>query len=276
VGFFCCTVEFDMTIRSRLVDADDIVVKVGSKVLMGPDGSVASEFLNRLVKSIARLRSRGCRVVLVSSGAVGIGAKTLGVSNDLVSVCAAAGQSVLISLYQKAFGKHGIHVAQLLVTAGDFATPSRLGKLTQTLRHLVDAGAVPILNENDAVGESQMGNISLPIFSENDMLASLVARGLHADLLVLLTDVDGVYDLHPQHPAAAVISEIQNGPIEEHAVTTNRNGRGGVRAKVKAAIHATRGRKTIAIIANGRAPNILERILSGETIGTLVAPREAQ
>lgn len=263
-----------MTIRNRLANADDIVVKVGTKVLTGPDGSVATEIVHRLVRSIARLRSRGCRVVLVSSGAVGIGARALGISHHLVSVCAAAGQSVLTSLYQQAFRERGIHVAQILVTAEDFAIASRSKKLAQTLRHLIDAGALPILNENDAISRSQAGSDSAPAFSENDMLASLIARELHADLLVFLTDVDGIYDLHPQYPEAVLISELQSEHVEADAET--RNGRGGAQAKVKAAIHATRERHTVAVIANGRTPNVLERILSGDQIGTLVASVEVK
>ena len=257
-----------MTIRNKLTDADDIVVKVGTKVLIGTDGSVATEILHRLVRSIAGLRSRGCRVVLVSSGAVGIGANALGLPHQLISVCAAAGQSVLTSLYQQAFREHNLHVAQILVTAEDFATSSRSNKLTQTLRHLIAAGALPILNENDAVSGSQTGNDSARVFSENDMLASLIARELHADLLVFLTDVDGVYDLHPENPEAALISELRGEHVG--ADGERRNGRGGVRAKVEAAIHATRERHTVAVIANGRTPNVLERILSGDQIGTLV------
>jgi len=263
-----------MTIRHKLAKADNIVVKVGTKVLTGTDGSVATEIVERLVESIARLRSRGCRVVLVSSGAVGIGARALGISHQLVSVCAAAGQSVLTSLYQRAFREHGIHVAQILVTTEDFATPSRRAKLTQTLRHLIDAGALPILNENDATSGSQTENDSVTAFSENDMLASLIARELHADLLVFLTDVDGVYDLHPQNPDAALISELQGEHLEADA--ESHNGRGGARAKIRAALHATRERHTVAVIANGRTPNVLERILNGDQIGTLVASMEAK
>jgi glutamate 5-kinase len=266
--------EISMTVRRKLANAGEIVVKVGTKVLIGEDGSVASEILHRLVDSIARLRSRGSRVVLVSSGAVGIGAKTLGVSHELASVCAAAGQSVLTSLYQRAFGEHDIRVAQLLVTAEDFATPARNRQLIQTICHLIEAGAVPILNENDVISDSVMR--ASRIFSENDMLASLIARDLHADLLVFLTDVDGVYDLHPQNPEAALISELQTEDIGVHYESSNGTGRGGVQAKVKAAIHATRDRHTIAIIANGRTPNVLERILSGDRIGTLVASPEVQ
>ncbi len=263
-----------MTIRRRLADADDIVVKVGTKVLLGADGAVATDVLHQLARSIALLRSRGCRVVLVSSGAVGIGATTLGISNQLTSVCAAAGQSVLTSLYQQAFCDHGIQVAQILVTADDFSTAPRSTKLTQTLRNLIDAGALPILNENDAVSGSHIENGTARAFSENDMLASLIARELHADLLVFLTDVDGVYDLHPEHPEATLISELEGHHMDSD--TETRNGRGGVRAKVRAAIHATRERHTVAVIANGRTPNVLERILSGDQIGTLVSAVEAE
>lgn len=265
-----------MTIRKKLAAADDIVVKVGTNVLIARDGSVAREVLNRLVESIARLRRCGRRVVLVSSGAVGIGARSLGISSKLVSVCAAAGQSVLTSLYQQAFSEHGIQVAQLLVTAEDLETPSRNKKLVQTLRHLIGAGAVPILNENDVISDDQSGGDSTRLFSENDMLASLISQRLHADLLVFLTDVDGIYDLHPHSPEAALISEIQGEHLGEHAESGNGSGRGGVRAKVKAAICATRERHTVAVIANGRTPEILERILRGDQIGTLITSVEAQ
>jgi len=275
VGLFVfAQTEIGMTIRNKLADAENIVVKVGTKVLIGADGSIDTDILDRLVTSIARLRSRGCRVLLVSSGAVGIGASALGVSHHLVSVCAAAGQSVLTSLYQQAFREHGIHMAQVLVTAEDFATPSRSRKLTRTLQHLIDAEALPILNENDAISGSQIEDGSARAFSENDMLASLIARELHADLLVFLTDVDGIYDLHPEDPDAALISELQGEHVRADEET--RNGRGGVRAKVKAAIHATRERHTVAVIANGRTPDVLERILSGDEIGTLVASVEAK
>jgi glutamate 5-kinase len=276
VGLFIFGLEIEMTIRNKLADAEDIVVKVGTKVLTCADGSIAEDVLDRLVESIARLRSRECRVVLVSSGAVGVGAKTLGVSPELVSVCAAAGQSVLTSIYQRAFREHGIHVAQILVTTDDFATSSRKQKLIHTIRHLIEAGAVPILNENDAVSDSHLRKDSNLIFSENDMLASLVACDLHADLLVFLTDVDGVYDLHPQDPEATLLSEIQGDHVSQHTASENGTGRGGVRAKVKAAIHATRQRRTVAVIANGRTPEVLERILNGDQIGTLVASTEAQ
>lgn len=265
-----------MTIRRKLADADEIVVKVGTRVLVAPDGSVATDVLRRMVESIAGLRSCGRHVVLVSSGAVGIGANALGISRELISVCAAAGQSVLTSLYQQAFGEHGIQVAQLLVTTEDFATASRHRKLIQTLHHLIEVGAVPILNENDAVGDSPIGKDSMRLFSENDMLASLVARGLHADLLVFLTDVDGVYNLHPENPEAELISEIQGEQVAEHEPPCSGTGRGGVRAKLTAAFHATQERRTVAVIANGRTPNVLERILSGDQIGTLVASGEAQ
>jgi glutamate 5-kinase len=263
-----------MRVRSKLEDAQIIVVKVGTKVLLRKDGSIAEDVFRQIASSIGRLQRNGRQVLLVSSGAVGLGAKCLGVSPSLVSVCAAAGQSVLTSLYYRAFGRLGISIAQLLVSDDDFSAPERRQKLLQTLEHLTELGVIPILNENDAL--THLHDTRPRIISDNDMLASMVARVVNADLLVILTDVDGIYDAGPDEADAAVIPEISGAYVLEHATPISEFGRGGIQAKLRAALHAAEKHRVVAVIANGRTPDILQKIIGGHQIGTLIAPLEAK
>ena len=263
-----------MKVRNRLEDAQTIVVKVGTKVLLQSDGSAAQDAFARLAKSVVGLQRNGRRVLLVSSGAVGLGAKSLRVSPNLVSVCAAAGQSVLTTLYHQAFAQLGVSIAQVLVTDDDFKTTERQAKLLKTLEHLTELGVIPILNENDVVTHSHDGHAR--IFSDNDMLASLLAKAVNADLLVILTDVDGVYDTHPDRAEASLIPEIKGAHGVECDDRVSEFGRGGIQAKLKAAMHAAHLHRVVAVIANGRTPDVLEKIISGHQIGTLIAPVEAK
>ena len=263
-----------MQFRRPLQAAQTIVVKVGTKVLLNSDGSIAEDAFARLTKSIAELQKSGRRVLLVASGAVGLGAKSLGLSPSLVSVCAAAGQSVLTALYHRAFEQLGIAVAQILVTDDDFKTTARQQRLLQTLEHLSELGVVPILNENDVITYAH--DAEQRIFSDNDMLASLVARAVNADLLVILTDVDGIYDAHPESAKAALIPEIRAAHVLDGAEEVSEFGRGGIQAKLKAAMHVAEMHRAVAVIANGRIPNVLEKIIEGRQIGTLIAPLEAK
>ena len=263
-----------MRVRGKLEDARTIVVKVGTKVLLRADGGIAEDVFRQIANSIAWLQNNGRRVLLVSSGAVGLGAKSLGVSPSLVSVCAAAGQSVLTSLYYRAFGQLGISIAQLLVSDDDFLATERRQKLLQTLEHLTELGVIPILNENDAI--THMHATQPRIISDNDMLASMVAKAVNADLLVILTDVDGIYDARPDQADASVIPEITGAYVLEDATTASEFGRGGIQAKLKAALHAAEKHQVVAVIANGRTPDVLQKIIGGHQIGTLIAPMEAK
>lgn len=265
-----------MNFREQLRRARTIVVKVGTRVLMQPDGSVAADIFNGLVKSVATLRLSGRRVLLVSSGAVGIGASYLKVSPGMVSVCAAAGQSVLTSLYQNAFAALEVAAAQILLTDEDFTDPDRHQRLCSTLQHLIRLGVVPILNENHVATHSESAPAER-VFSENDMLASLIATAVGADLLVLLTDVDGVYATHPNQAHASLIPEIRGG-VRDFEVTEQIGelSRGGLAAKLRAVGYAVERSSLVAVIANGRTPDVLESIVRGHQIGTLIAPAEAQ
>lgn len=264
-----------MKIRQRLGSASTVVVKIGTKVLIHSDGSIAHDVFERLARSVAALRAQGRRVLLVSSGAVGLGARSLGVSPTLVGICAAAGQSLLTSSYHQVFSRLKIPIAQVLLTDDDFRSPSRRQKLCHTLENLLQLGAVPILNENDVVTSSRESSSSSRLFTDNDMLASLIARDMGADLLVILTDVDGVFDSHPETLGASVVPEICGLMSFEDDGEIHELGRGGIEAKLRAALHAIELRQVVAVIANGRTENVLEKIVSGYPIGTLITAGEA-
>jgi len=266
-----------INLRHRLRRARTIVVKLGTKVLLQPDGSVATEIVKELVKSIGTLRMSGRRVLLVTSGAIGIGSKRLNVTSDMVPVCAAAGQSALTALYHMEFGNLGIAAAQVLVTDEDFTDSERHKRLRETLNYLTGLGVVPIINENHLATHSAETATEQRVFSENDMLASLVAETTRADLLVLLTDVDGVYAEHPSGGRAALIPEIMGAPREIGLnEQINELSRGGIRAKLHAVSRAIENTRLFAVIANGRTPEVLEQIVGGHQIGTLIAPAEVQ
>ena len=217
-----------INLRQTIAGAQTIVVKIGSKVLVHDDGRVALGVLDSIVESVADLRASGRNVVLVSSGAVCIGAEHLKVPPSLVSVCSAAGQSVLTALYHEAFKRRNLASAQILVTDDDFAREDRHAKLRNTLQHLLQLSVVPIVNENDVVTHCPDHDPSTRLLCDNDMLAALIAKAIEADLLVVLTDVDGVYTTHPNDADALLISQM-TGPahIFDSSEQINERGRGG-------------------------------------------------
>lgn len=265
------------SLRRAIAGAQTIVVKIGTKVLVHEDGSVAAAVVADIAESIAALRREGRKVLMVSSGAVGIGAGCLNVPSGMVAVCAAAGQSVLTALYHEAFGKTGIAVAQLLVTDDDFKDSKRRAKLRATLRDLLQLAVVPIVNENDVVAHFPERELAARLLTDNDMLAAFMAEDIEADLLVVLTDVDGVYTSNPNEADALLISQM-TGSVHVFSAPeqVSDRGRGGMQAKLQAAHRAVKGNGLLAVIANGRTPNVLGRIMNGHPIGTLIAGKEDQ
>lgn len=266
-----------------------VVVKVGTNVVMRGDGKVALGLLCGLVESVAALREQGVEVLLVSSGAVGLGVERLGLPERPtalaeVQACAAVGQSRLMALYDDAFDRLGCRIAQVLLTEDDFRDPVRHGNLRATLDSLLRLGVIPIVNENDTVSTMELerpvgpgersrgaegGERGERIFGDNDKLSALLMEHLGADLLVLLSDVDGLYDRDPQEPGAAVLTEV---PVVDRTVLAlahggNGRGRGGMLSKLESVRIALDAGKQ-AVIANGRTPQVLERIVAGEAVGT--------
>jgi glutamate 5-kinase len=283
--------------RQSVAAARRIVVKVGTNVLMRDDGSVSIGVLYGVAESLAHLRRSGREVLLVSSGAVGLGAQRLALSArpsrlTMVQACAAVGQSRLMTLYDDAFEKLGYRVAQVLLTEEDFRDRKRHENLRATLETLLGLGVIPIINENDTVSTAELDRPkkvsrgAAPdgrVFGDNDKLSALLMRHIGADLLILLSDVDGLYTSNPrkgsatksdpQEAAATLIPEIAGvtDAIRGFAQGGNGRGRGGMETKLAAVRIANEAHRP-AVIANGRTPAILDRICAGEPVGTLFFP----
>lgn len=268
-----------------------IVVKLGTNVIMRPDGRVALGLLCGLVEQIAALRAEGLEVLVVSSGAVGLGMERLGLSTRptvvaQVQACAAIGQSRLMALYDDAFDRLSCPIAQVLLTEDDFRDSARHANLRATLDALLTLGVIPIVNENDTVSTAELDRPveHAPrerhverIFGDNDKLSALLMKHIGADLLVLLSDVDGLYDRSPDKPGAQLLDRVE--VIDENVLALaaggNGRGRGGMISKLESARIVLRAGKQ-AVIANGRTPGVLERIIAGENVGTRFAPARVE
>ncbi|WP_432821884.1 glutamate 5-kinase [Trichloromonas sp.] len=250
-----------------------IVVKIGSGVISGSDG-LDTNAITQLTRDVESLLERGYEVVLVSSGAVAAGKGDLGIVGrprtiPLKQAAAAIGQSRLISIYEEAFHTHGRKVAQVLLTRDDLANRRRYLNARNTLMTLLDYGIIPIINENDTVVVDEIR------FGDNDNLSAMVTNLLEANLLIILSDVDGLYDHDPRdNPEASLIHEVARISEEIEAVAGGSSsdlGTGGMATKIKAAKRASLyGVGTVII--NGRKPGLLPRLLDGEELGTYFLP----
>jgi glutamate 5-kinase len=275
--------QAERTSREGVAAASRIVVKVGTNVIMREDGTVSIGVLYGIAESLASLRRAGREVLLVSSGAVGLGAQRLALTVRpsevaLVQACAAVGQSRLMSMYDDAFEKLGLRVAQVLLTEDDFADPQRHENLRATLSTLLRLGVIPIINENDTVSTAELGGPTGSegrgrIFGDNDKLSALVMTHIDADLLILLSDVDGLYTSDPQSTGAVLIPEVKGVTemVRSYAQGSNMRGRGGMESKL-AAVAIASGAQRLAVIANGRVPGVLDMICAGQSVGTLFRP----
>ena len=248
------------------------VVKIGTEVISAADGRLDYARIADLTRQVHFLRERGLEVVLVSSGAIGggMGALNMSVRPRRISelqAAAAVGQGLLISAYETGFSRHGYHAAQILLTRDDFDHRQRYLNAANTMRALLALGCVPVVNENDTVGVEEIR------FGDNDVLSALVALLIHADLLIILSIVAGLY----RDPARGegVVSVVQNvdGDIRRLASgAKSRRGTGGMRAKLEAIRVATAAGVPV-VLAAGREPDVLPRLLSGEPLGTLFLPQ---
>ncbi|WP_425397097.1 glutamate 5-kinase [Aeoliella sp.] len=268
------------TRRNIAKAADTLVVKVGTRVLTGPSGALDLDRVAGLADQLAQIVEGGRRVLLVSSGAVGAGIGRLGIDrrpSDLAELQAVAsvGQSCLIEAYNRALEKHGRHAAQVLLTTDDFNDRSRYLNVRNTLFALFRLGAVPIVNENDVVRVDELQRS----FGDNDRLAAMVTNLLRAPLLVLLSDVEGVYDLEASSgEEKVVIPEIDlDGTAADGLVRSDvaphhtgpQLSVGGMQSKLEAARLVAAAGESV-VIASGRRPNVLLDILAGHDVGTLV------
>lgn len=265
--------------RSELLrNARRVVVKVGSGVVCGADTEFDQQRVNSLASDIGQLISEGRQVVLVSSGAVSLGAVELQIHRSrlrdasITRACAAVGQCKLMEAWADAFKPHGLTTAQVLVTEDDFTDLNRYKILRQTFEKLLKLGAVPVVNENDTV--TNIWTEQPAVFRDNDRLAALVLSKLDGDALVLLSNVDGLLrDPSLGAQPGNVISLITSLSSSVHEVARGKSslGRGGMTAKLDAAqiaMHAG----GVVLIANGQTLGIIEKLFHGENAGTLFLP----
>jgi len=252
------------------------VVKVGTRVLTDDAGELNIPVLQSIVDHIAHAMSDGAEVLLVSSGAVGLGRRAIGLppgpsDTPTRQACAAIGQSRLMAVYESLLQPHGLCCAQVLLSQSDFDNRKRYNNLRNTLSTLLRLGVLPILNENDAVATEELALTKNRVFGDNDKLSSLVASELNAELLVLLTDVDGVFDKNPfKNPDARLISTWEGEVVDTQADAGA--GRGGMASKIEAARIAARS-GCVGVIASGRDPAALGVALAGGQIGTRFDPK---
>ena len=259
-------------VRRQVAGAKRFVVKIGSSLLTDPASGLARTAIDGWCDQLVELSAAGRRPLIVSSGAVAEGVARLGWPGrpaDLprLQAAAAVGQMGLVQAYESAFSRHGRHTAVVLLTHEDLADRGRYLNARSTLTHLLDLGVIPVINENDSVATEEIR------FGDNDTLAALVASLLAADLLVVLTDVDGLHERDPRSsPDAGRLdyAEATDPGLDDLAGEGGTLGRGGMVTKVRAArIAARSGAHTV--IANGRKDGVLTRILAGEPEGTLLA-----
>lgn len=266
--------------RPGVAGARRVVIKLGTRVLTHDDGRLALARLFGVVEAAAALTRAGREVLIVSSGAVGLGRDVLALKGkvwlDLATrqTCAAVGQLRLMSLYEEGFSRLGLVCAQVLLTEGDFDERGRYLNLQRALTSMLRRGVVPVINENDVVATDELAFVdeagARQVFGDNDRLSALVASKLDADLLVLLTDVPGVYDRDPRgDPDARLLERVDDPDALGDAAGESASGagKGGMRSKVAAASVAARA-GCHAVIASGREPGAVERVAAGAAVGT--------
>lgn len=269
--------------RTDFVNANRIVIKLGTNTLRNDNGEVSLPRIYSYIEDIAHLVKSGKEVILVTSGAVGLGRKKINLekTTDIVEkqACAAIGQSKLMSLYEDGFDTYNVTTAQVLLTEDDFSLRKRYLNLRNTLNKLLDLGVLPIINQNDTVSTVELDEIYQDMqvcFSDNDKLSALLTSEMDADLLIILSDVDGLFDSNPkENHNAKIITEVAEvtDEILELGKEASEGGRGGFRSKLEAARLVNRfGGKVL--VANGKYPSVIREIFSGKEIGTAFLPNE--
>lgn len=265
------------SVREQLKDKKRIVVKIGSSSLMHEStGKLNLQKIERLVRILVDIKNSGKEVVLVSSGAIAVGRSTIGLHErpdelPVKQACAAIGQAKLMMVYQKIFAEYSTIAAQVLLTKNTIQNDVSRVNAENTFKELLHIGAIPIVNENDSVSTYEIEQVQT--FGDNDRLSAIVASIIDADLLILLSDIDGMYTDDPnKNTNAKFISLVEK--IDDKLINMGKNssgsnvGTGGMAAKVVAAQIATKSGADM-IITNGSDLDNIQKILNGEEVGTL-------
>jgi glutamate 5-kinase len=253
-----------------------VVIKIGTNTL-ARDGGIDTEYFCGVAAQVKELLAAGRQVVIVTSGAIGMGAGQLRLTGRVKEMkmrqaCAAIGQPLLMQEYREAFVEGGVQVAQVLLTAEVLSNRKTYLNLRNAIETLLRLGVVPILNENDSISTAEIGTA----FGDNDRLSALVASKIDADLLIMLTDIDALYDKNPnEHPdakAIPVVFEITEEIVRNAGGKGSVHSTGGMKTKIEAArIAANAGCRIV--LANGREKDVITRVMAGEPLGTIFMPR---
>jgi glutamate 5-kinase len=253
-----------------------IAVKIGTNTL-SRDGAVDSSYIRSVTAQVAELIKAGRQVVLITSGAIGMGAGRLGITDTVTEIkmrqaCAAVGQPLLMTEYRKAFDKFGLTCAQVLLTAEVLNKRQTYLNLRNAVETLLRLGVVPVLNENDCVATDEIGTA----FGDNDKLSALVASKLDADVLIMLTDIDALYDKDPRKfddaKPVEVVYEITDAIVKGAGSRGSKFAAGGMKSKLEAAKIASNAGCRI-VLADGRIKDVITKIIAGEDIGTVFMPK---
>ena len=258
-----------------------LVVKVGTSTLTRETGSLNLQNMEKLARVLSDLEGMGCQVVLVSSGAIGIGTRKLRLGERpgqlrMKQAAAAVGQCMMMHVYDKLFAEYNRTVAQILLTGEDVESPLRSEHLRNTFEALLELGVIPVVNENDSVSSAEIETGQAKVLGDNDTLSAIVARLCGAELLVLFSDIDGLYDADPRtHPDAKLIHHVEAVTPELESMAGGAGtwrGTGGMATKLHAAALCLDSGIDM-VIANGGNMEAVYAIVAGEDVGTRFSRR---
>ena len=268
--------------RLELKNSHRIVVKVGTSTLTHENGKMNFTRMDRLAMTLSELMNENKEVILVSSGSIGVGMGKFNLKKrpegmGMKQALAAVGQCELMNIYSRLFSTYNQTVGQMLLTKPDINDEVRKINVMNTFHNLLDLGVIPIVNENDTVSVDEIK--SLMMFGDNDTLSAVVARLVEADLLIILSDIDGFYDSNPKENKGcsliSVVDTIDDSIRNCAGESGSRRGTGGMITKLDAAEIATNAGANM-VIANGSDPTIIQRILNGEELGTLFVKKNTR
>lgn len=266
--------------RKKLQHAQRIVIKVGTSTLIYPNGTINLRAIDQLAFTLSDLQNQGKEMILVSSGAIGVGLNNLKLSQRPATIpeqqaVAAVGQAELMNIYNQRFSTYNQQIAQLLLTRDVIDYPESCKNVTNTIEQLLKMKLIPVINENDTVAVDELDHLTK--FGDNDQLSAIVATLINADALIMLSDIEGFFSANPntnkQAKLFSEINEITEQLFQIAGGSDSRFGTGGMRSKLKAAQRVLTTNCSM-ILANGKKPTIIFDILAGEPIGTLFTKKE--